>query len=253
MKLLLVLACLLLPAAWAAEPLRIGVSGDYPPFNYIENGHLAGFDPEIAMALCQAMQADCQLVQQPWDQAIPALQQGKIDAFASSMAITKERQALVDFTRPYYNSPVRFVVRQDQPIDVATPAALQGKVLAAQDNTIYADYIRATYVPAGARLLLVDTEEDIWRAVSDGRADAAIGDVVANLEVFKAPYGRGLMETGAEILDTHYLGIGAGIALRKGNDPLRARLDQALQTIHQSGQYAAIRSRYFNFDVWADD
>jgi arginine/ornithine transport system substrate-binding protein len=89
--------------------------------------------------------------------------------------------------------------------------------------------------------------------VGDGRADAAIGDVVANVLVFKAPYGQGLVETGAPITETRYLGIGAGIALRKGNEALRQRFDQALQAIHQSGQYGQIRSRYFTVDVWADE
>lgn len=252
MRLLLLLGLLWLPSALASDTLRIGISGDYPPFNYLEQGQLRGFDVDIATALCAAMQADCQLLIQPWEQAIPALQNGQIDAFLSSMAITKERQQQVDFTRPYYNSPVRFVVRKDHDMPVTPPAALRGKVIAALDLTIYADYIRAYYVPAGAKLLLVKSEEDIWRAVGDKRADAAIGDVVANLAVFKTPYGQGLMETGPELTDTRYLGLGAGIALGKGHEALRQRLDQALLAIHRSGQYAQIRGRYFSFDVWAD-
>lgn len=252
MRLLLLLGCLWLPLTLLAESLRIGIAGDYPPFNYLENGQLRGFDVEIAGALCGAMQADCQIILQPWDQAIPALQTAQIDAFISSMSITKERQQLLDFTRPYYNSPVRFVVRKDNEMPLTPLTALRGKVLVAQDLTIYADYIRAYLVPAGAKLLLVSSEEAIWRAVADKSADAAIGDVVANQLVFRSAYGQGLMEAGAPLNDTRYLGVGAGVALRKGNLALRQRFDQALLAIHRSGQYAQIRSHYFSFDVWAD-
>ena len=42
--------------AIAADPLRIGVEGAYPPFSYVEaDGTLAGFDIDIANALCAAM------------------------------------------------------------------------------------------------------------------------------------------------------------------------------------------------------
>ncbi len=252
MRLLVLLGCLLWPLALLAAPLRIGISGDYPPFNYLEQGQLRGFDVEIANALCHTLQAECQLIIQPWEQAISAVQSGQIDAFISSMSITKKRQQLLDFTRPYYNSPVRFVLRKGNSMAVTPAAALQGKILACQDQTIYADYIRAYLLPAGAKLLLVHSEEDIWRAVADGRADAALGDVIANQLVFSRDYGQDLMEVGAPLTDTRYLGVGAGIAVAKGNKPLRERFDQALLAIHRSGQYGQIRSRYFNFDIWAD-
>jgi polar amino acid transport system substrate-binding protein len=230
----------------------VGIAGDYPPFNYLENGQLRGFDVEIARALCSHMQVDCQLIVQPWDSAITALQGAQIDAFISSMSITKERQQLLDFTRPYYNTPVRFVLRQGNDMPVTPAAAWQGKVLAAEDHTIYADYIRAYLVPAGAKLLLVEDDEAVWRAVATKQADAALGDVVANQFVFQRDYGHGLMESGAPLTDTRYMGVGAGIALRKGNSALRDRFDQALLAIHRSGQYTQIRNRYFNFDIWAD-
>ena len=52
----------------AAEKIRIGTEGAYPPFNFVdESGELKGFDIDIAKALCKEMKADCEFVTQDWD------------------------------------------------------------------------------------------------------------------------------------------------------------------------------------------
>ncbi len=45
--------------AGAAEKLKIGTEGAYPPFNFVDAaGKVGGFDVEIGLALCAKMQAN---------------------------------------------------------------------------------------------------------------------------------------------------------------------------------------------------
>ncbi|HHN67390.1 MAG TPA: transporter substrate-binding domain-containing protein, partial [Thermopetrobacter sp.] len=56
------------------KSLRIGVEGAYPPFNYkTAGGTLAGFDIDIARALCGRLKVTCVFVTETWDNLIPAL------------------------------------------------------------------------------------------------------------------------------------------------------------------------------------
>lgn len=90
--------------------LRIATEGSYAPYNYTNpDGTLGGFDIEIANALCDKMQVQCQINAQDWDGIIPALKAGKYDAIIAAMSVTPERSAQVDFSEPYFiNSLVFF-------------------------------------------------------------------------------------------------------------------------------------------------
>ena len=97
--------------------LSFAMSGGYPPFNYYnEKNELTGFDVEIAKAVCDKLGVRYKPVTTAWDGIIEGLRAGRYDGVWGSMAITEERQKIVDFTDPYYVSGAQLVVRKDSPI-----------------------------------------------------------------------------------------------------------------------------------------
>ena len=74
-KLLLAAAATLVFSAnaLAVDKYKVGIEGAYPPFNNKNaSGEVVGFDPDIAMALCAKMKAECEIVTSDWDGIIPA-------------------------------------------------------------------------------------------------------------------------------------------------------------------------------------
>jgi polar amino acid transport system substrate-binding protein len=236
-------------AAQAQEVIRIGTEGAYPPFNVLEaDGTLTGFDIDIARALCEEMQAECEFVTSDWDGIIPALIAGRFDAIIASMSITEERKEQVDFTEKYYNTPPAIAVPVDSEIAEATDEALAGVALGAQSSTTHSNYAEEKLPSADIRLY--PTPDEYKLDIVNGRIDAVIDDVIVLSEWLGTEDGACCKLLGTLEPDPVINGEGAGIAVRKGEDELRERFNAAIQAIRENGTYQEINDKYFDVDVY---
>ena len=235
--------------ATAAEELRIGVEGAYPPFSWKEaDGTLKGFDIDLAFALCEKMGRDCKLVEQDWDGMIPALLAKKYDAIIASMSINEERKKRVDFSDKYYNTPARFVAAEGSGLDVS-PAGLAGKAVGVQRGTTHQCFMEKVYPDADLRLY--PTQEEVFIDLAAGRLDAQVSDSIQADEGFlETDAGKGFAFVGGVQFDLECHGEGAGIAVRKGEDELREAFNAAITAIREDGTYRSINDKYFDFDVY---
>ena len=236
-------------AAAQMKKVRIGTEGAYPPFNYIDSdGNLAGFDVDIAKALCDAAKFDCEFVVQDWDGIIPGLLAKKYDAIVASLSITDERKEVVDFTNKYYNTPARFVARKGANFDVS-PEGLAGKVVGVQRATIHENFLRDTFPKVEVRAYA--TQDEANADLVAGRVDLVMADSVALDEGFlETAEGKDFEFVGPGYSEPKWHGEGAGIAIRKGEDELREALNKAIDQIRADGTYEKIQSKYFDFDVY---
>ena len=232
-----------------AADLNICVEGAYPPFSEINSaGEIVGFDIDIANALCAEIGKSCAMVQSEWDGIIPALLEGKCDAIIASMSITEERKQRVDFTDKYYNTPARFAGKADAGLS-DTPDGLAGKVVGVQRGTIHQDYMEGVYPKT--ELKLYGTQDEAYLDLSAGRVDAILADSTAISDGFlKTDAGKGYVFFGGDHTDPAYFGVGAGIAVRKGEEALRDAFSAAIKTIRDNGEYKAINDKYFDVDIY---
>ena len=229
--------------------VKIGTEGAYPPFNSIDaEGKLVGFDIDIANALCAAANFECEFVIQDWDGIIPGLIAKKYDAIIASMSITEQRKEVVDFTEKYYNTPAKFIAPKGSGFDIS-PEGLAGKAVGVQRATIHENFLRGEFPEVEIRAYA--TQDEANADLVSGRVDLVMADSVALLEGFlKTEAGQDFEFVGPDYSDPKYHGEGAGIAIRKGEDDLRAAFNEAIDQIRSDGTYQAIAEKYFEFDVY---
>ncbi len=231
------------------KKVRVGTEGAYPPFNSIDSdGKLVGFDIDIANAVCEAAKYDCEFVVQDWDGIIPGLLAKKYDAIIASMSITEERKKKVDFTDKYYNTPAKFVAKAGMGLDIS-PAGLKGKSVGVQRATIHENFLRDNF--PGMDIRVYATQDEANADLGSGRVDLVMADSVALLEGFlETDAGKGFEFVGPDYNEPKWHGLGAGIAVRKGEDDLRMGLSKAITMIRENGTYKKINDKYFDFDVY---
>ena len=228
--------------ALAADKYKVGIEGAYPPFNNKNaSGEVVGFDPDIAMALCAKMKAECEIVTSDWDGIIPALNAKKYDFIVSSLSITDERKQAVDFTNPYYANKQQFIAPKN--VDFKTDiASLKSKKLGTQRSTQAATWLEDN---VGGDISLYDTQENAYLDLTSGRVDALLADKYANYDWLKSPAGQAYEFKGDPINETDEVGI----ALRKGDTELLNKLNAALKEIKEDGTYKKINDKYFPFSI----
>jgi len=63
---------------------------------------LVGFEYELAEALAAKLGVKAQMVQNQWDQLIPALERGNFDIILNGLELTAQRQQRIAMSRPYF-------------------------------------------------------------------------------------------------------------------------------------------------------
>ncbi|QOL80877.1 transporter substrate-binding domain-containing protein [Pseudooceanicola spongiae] len=230
-KLILSTALLALTAggAFAADTIRMGTEGAYPPYNFIDdNGEVAGFERELGDELCTRAELTCTWVTNDWDSIIPNLVSGNYDTIMAGMSITAERREVIEFTQDYYPPTASIYLAPEAGID------LTGAVVAAQTGTIQAGHVATT----GATLLEFATGDETIAAVKNGEADAVFAD-----QDFLLPY----TEDGSLVVvgDPVPLGEGIGMGLRKSDAELKAKFDTAITAMKEDGTLNTLLKKYF--------
>src|SRR6266404_837398 len=83
-----------------APPLRVGTSGDYPPFSLARDGRLEGLDVEIARRFAHDGGRGLELVPFRWPELTRDLAAGRFDLAMGGVTLRPERAVAGVFTRP---------------------------------------------------------------------------------------------------------------------------------------------------------
>jgi arginine/ornithine transport system substrate-binding protein len=232
--------------------VRFGIEGAYPPFSWTEaDGSLKGFDVDMANALCKQMAVTCKIVPQDWDGIIPSLLARKYDAIIAAMSITEERKAKVDFSDKYALIPNKFIAKKGANLDFSKEGFKNVKI-GVQRATTHDKYLTDNYGDA-VEIVRYGSFDEAYLDLANGRIAAVLGDASALEEgVLNKDGGDAYEFVGPSLTDPKWFGDGFGIATRKQDKDLTAKLNGAIKELRANGEYNKIQAKYFKYDVYGE-
>ncbi|WP_122818250.1 ABC transporter substrate-binding protein [Nocardioides pantholopis] len=206
----------------------------YEPFEFTEDGKVVGFDPDVLTIAADAEGWDTEVVDISWETIVSgeALNTGQCDVAAGAMTITDEREAVMDFTDPYFEATQALMTKTGS--GITSLEDLAGKTIAVQDATTGADYVREN-APKDAEIVSFEDSALMQQAVKTGRADAGVNDNgLLNYFVSQNP--------DVEVVNEFTTNEGYGFSVKKdGNDELLTVINDAIA----SDEYDKVYEQWF--------
>jgi cyclohexadienyl dehydratase len=158
--------------------LRIGTTGDYPPFSYrvADDRPFAGADVDLGRLLAQHVGAEVRFVLTSWPTLMEDLAAGRFDLAMSGVSRTAGRERVAAFTRAYHvggKTPIARCSQRDRFSSLAQIDRPGVRVIVNPGGTnelfVYTNLTRADKV-------LHTDNRSIFLALIEGRADVMITD-----------------------------------------------------------------------------
>lgn len=233
------------PELPASTVIRFLTETDYPPFNYSgPDGNPAGFNVDLARLICEELKVGCTIQMRRFDTLIDALAENRGDAIVASLATNAETRHRVDFTDPYYRSPARFVAKRGAAVPEIVPEKLEGTRVAVVAGTAHEAYLKTLFT--GVDLRPYPSHEEARQALKSDEVQLLFGDGIQLAFWLNGSASEGCCTfVGGPFLESRFFGEGVGIAVRRGNDPLRQALNWGLFRLWETGRYTDLWLRYF--------
>ncbi|MCX6224899.1 MAG: ABC transporter permease subunit [Bacteroidia bacterium] len=226
--------------------LRAGVVNDLGmPFGLVRDGKVIGFDIELSSRFAAWLGRDYAPVPLQFGSLIASISTNKIDIITASMFITEEREKMIDFSDPYYESGVSLIARKENieqaPAGrIATVDDLADKKIGIFTGTIFDGFIANKYPKA--EIFRYENTADLMLSVKTGKIDAAMFDLVTARLILKH-------NPELKLLSDQVLTMPLGVGFHKNNPALRKEFNDFLKEARADGAYDTMSKRWFLEDA----
>jgi polar amino acid transport system substrate-binding protein len=227
--------------------LTVGSCLDYPPFESVKNGVETGFDVDMTNEIASRLGLTVEWVRADFDTIFTAVAGNQFDMVAAASTITAEREDVVDFSDPYYNSLQSLTVNTALTPDITSTDQLgQGDVVGAQKGTTGKDWAVENLEPQGVQVKTFTSSTDSFRDLEAGNIVGVINDKPASVGIIADLPDLAIVQD----IDTdeHY-----GFAFSPSNPELRDAVNAVLAEMIADGTYQQIFDKYFPPDSIPDE
>lgn len=231
------------PSLLAQEaPIRVGMSGQYFPFTFVEQDELKGFDVDVMNAIGDELGRDIQYETASFSGLFGMMESGRIDTVANQITITEERQKAYIFSEPYVYDGAQVVTKKGN-TEIEGVEDLKGKTVAVNLGSNFEALLRE--LPYADQIDIKTYDSNLERDTALGRVDAFVMDRVSASQIIKEkPLPLELAgPTFSQITNAYpFQDTEAGRALRDD-------VNQALAALREKGTLTSISEKWFGTDI----
>ena len=211
--------------------IKFGVDVTNPPYAYIENGELKGFNIDLSNEIAKQLNKKAEFHVMPWNSILPALHNGKIDAVAA-ITPTNERKRNMDFSNSYYFDYITVVFRNHNIIN--DKSDLENKKIACVLGTQSDIYLKTNF--NNITLIHTDSNATLIELLKANHVDA--------IALEKQPailYTKNNTNLSYKIIEV--IKEGDTIAVTP-NSPLLPKINQALYDLERNGVIKKLENKW---------
>lgn len=221
----------------AVVPLVVASDLDNPPFAEVgADGEPRGRDVEMVVELARRLGRPLVWRRLPFGDLLPAAERGDVDLVCATLGITPERQGRVRFSKPYFETDLRVVVRAG-PGEPKALAELDGRRIGAGSGTTSERALLRT-LTASVAVVGGSKDKSIAERLASGDLDGYVLDGPNAAALVGASTGR------LESLDPALESERYALALPLSAAQLTAELDQHLADMRREGFLLLLDARY---------
>ncbi len=218
-------------------PVRVGISVDYPPYEYVDqSGVPQGFNVDALRAVAELRGLEIEFHPGLWSTVSERLRSGDIQVLPSVLR-SEEREAWLAFSRPLLSVEYSIWVRKGS-TSIASVADLRDQTVVVEADSLMHEFLKR--LDTGAETFTVASEPEALRILDQGQFAAAIVPYRQGLSIAQKYALASIEPAGPPIYSASLC-----FAVRRGDDALLAQLDEGLAQLRESGGFQRIYNAHF--------
>jgi len=229
------------PLVWAQDRvLVVGTGSTFRPFGFTTpDKKIVGFDIDIMNAVAAHQGLRIRYESTPFSAIFPALENGDRDIVVAAITNTPQRRERADFSNPYMAAQLVLLLRPG--VQATSLADLKDRRVGVGLNSTADTAVSESFGRTSSSVRRFENTPLLLEELNQGGIDAAVGDV--SVLTF---YQRNNPEKRFKVMaDIRFSQAYLGIAVKKGNSALLARINAGLKHVIESGEHARIHSKWF--------
>ncbi|HBS48327.1 TPA: basic amino acid ABC transporter substrate-binding protein [Candidatus Dependentiae bacterium] len=217
------------------DVIIVGTNAEYPPFSFVKNDTIVGFDIDIISEICKRLGKKIIIKDMPFDVLIPEIQRGSINLIAAGMTPTEERAKEVIFTQCYFVGDPLVIISPSNKSLTKIDQLFGKEVIVNEGYT--ADFYMTSFKEI--KLKRLQTPAAAFLALDAGRADAYVVARSTVSSFFKQYGNEKFIVTSIPNTEEKY-----AIAVSPCNSDLLPKLNNILDDMKKDGTLDQLKQKW---------